>query len=87
MREFNLIGRQKSTKYTMEKIFWQTAFLKLFSALVILGLTTSSLKAQQDKGNEYRITLFPSARITDKITGFAYLGYVWNTEKNSRPIT
>jgi len=56
--------------------------LKLFLLLFLLGFMSISLKAQQDKGNEYRITLFPSARITDKITGFAYLGYVWNPEKN-----
>jgi hypothetical protein len=40
-----------------------------------------SLKAQ-DKGNEGRITLFPSHKITEKVTGFAYLGYVFNPEKN-----
>jgi hypothetical protein len=68
----------------MKQISWQNALLKLFSVLVIVGLTTASLKAQNDKGNEYRITLFPSVKITEKFTGFAYLGYVWNPEKNYR---
>jgi hypothetical protein len=50
--------------------------------VIILTYFSFSLNAQSDKGNEYRITLFPSHKITEKITGFAYLGYVWNPEKN-----
>jgi hypothetical protein len=55
--------------------------LKLFIGMMVLDCMSLSIKGQ-DKGNEYRITLFPSHKITEKITGFAYLGYVWNPEKN-----
>ena len=44
-------------------------------------LTDCCLTAQDDIGNEYRITLFPSHKVTDKIGGFGYLGYVWNPVK------
>ena len=57
------------------------------SCLFILLLTftvirPSALLAQEDIGNEYRITLFPSHKVTETIGGFGYLGYVWNPEKN-----
>lgn len=55
--------------------------MKQILGALVLNCLSISVKAQ-DKGNEYRITLFPSHKITDKITGFAYLGYVWNPEKN-----
>ncbi len=56
----------------------------LFFTLLIILFAFSPLasKAQDDIGNEYRITLFPSHKITDKIGGFGYLGYVFNPEKN-----
>jgi hypothetical protein len=72
----------ESKKCYTNKTFSQANFLKLLFLLLIVCFVYNSLQAQQDKGNEYRITLFPSAKITDKITGFAYLGYVWNPEKN-----
>jgi hypothetical protein len=50
--------------------------------LALLVLRPSDALAQEDIGNEYRITLFPSYKVTDKIGGFSYLGYVWNPEKN-----
>jgi hypothetical protein len=55
----------------------------IISVLLLFLLALNSLPslAQSDKGNEYRITLFPSHKVTEKITGFAYLGYVWNPEK------
>jgi len=58
----------------------------LFSVWILLMLVVVSMpvRAQDDTGNEYRITLFPSHRISDKLTGFAYLGYVWNPEKDYR---
>ncbi len=71
-----------SIKYTLKKNSRHSIQMKLLLVIVLLSFMHSSLKAQQDKGNEYRITLFPSAKITDKITGFAYLGYVRNPEKN-----
>jgi hypothetical protein len=49
--------------------------------LIILAFSSLSALAQDDIGNEYRITLFPSHKVTDKIGGFGYLGYVWNPEK------
>lgn len=52
--------------------------------LVSLICSKTSWAQQEDIGNEYRITLFPSYRITDKIGGFSYLGYVWNPEKGYR---
>jgi hypothetical protein len=51
----------------------------LFCAIAIFPLAST---AQEDIGNEYRITLFPSYKITEKIGGFSYLGYVFNPEKN-----
>ncbi len=50
--------------------------------LIIFAFSSLRLMAQEDIGNEYRITLFPSHKVTDKIGGFGYLGYVWNPEKN-----
>lgn len=60
----------------MERFFHKNMFL-LFCCFV---LTYGS--AQEDIGNEYRITLFPSYKITEKIGGFSYIGYVFNPEKN-----
>jgi hypothetical protein len=54
-------------------------FISLFILFVI---DSSKSTAQEDIGNEYRITLFPSHKVTDKIGGFGYLGYVWNPEKD-----
>jgi hypothetical protein len=50
--------------------------------LLIFILIPQQVSSQDERGNEYRITLFPSHKITENITGFAYLGYVWNPEKN-----
>ena len=50
--------------------------------LTLIVLRPSVLLAQEDIGNEYRITLFPSHKVTETIGGFGYLGYVWNPEKN-----
>ena len=58
------------------------AILIFSSVLLIVAIDSSKLMAQEDIGNEYRITLFPSHRVTDKIGGFGYLGYVWNPVKN-----
>jgi hypothetical protein len=55
----------------------------LLPVLILLLSVVTSLKslAQEDIGNEYRITLFPSHRVTERIGGFGYLGYVWNPVK------
>ncbi len=49
--------------------------------LTFFAFNSLSALAQEDIGNEYRITLFPSHKVTDKIGGFGYLGYVWNPVK------
>ena len=58
----------------------------LLPVLILLLSVVTSLKslAQEDIGNEYRITLFPSHRVTERIGGFGYLGYVWNPVKEYR---
>jgi len=56
------------------------SILKFISILFIGTFGSSKSMAQEDIGNEYRITLFPSHKVTDKIGGFGYLGYVWNPE-------
>jgi len=55
----------------------------LACALALGALWTPVARAQSDEpiGNEYRLTLFPYHRITDELTGFGYLGYVNNPEK------
>lgn len=58
---------------------------QLFALLIILFVVFSVVmpaRAQDELGNEYRFTVFPSHRVTEKLTGFAYLGYVTNPEKN-----
>jgi hypothetical protein len=56
------------------------------SLLVVcaLAVAPSPAQAQDDTGNEYRLTLFPSVRLSDQVTGFAYLGYVTNPDKDYR---
>lgn len=50
---------------------------------VLSLLFASDARAQGDDiGNEYRVTLFPYHRISDQLTGFGYLGYVNNPEKD-----
>jgi len=52
--------------------------------LLVLAAAPGAAQAQDDTGNEYRLTLFPSHRISDQVTGFAYLGYVTNPDKDYR---
>ena len=56
-------------------------FRKIVCLFLISAFYSASALAQEDIGNEYRITIFPSHKVTDKIGGFGYLGYVWNPEK------
>jgi|WetSurMetagenome_2_1015567.scaffolds.fasta_scaffold146969_2 hypothetical protein len=63
------------------KFITRFSIFKICLLLIVLT-APQKVRSQNDKGNEYRITLFPSHKITDKITGFAYLGYVFNPEKN-----
>lgn len=58
----------------------QSLFLSVFFLSLIVLKPMSSI-AQDDIGNEYRITLFPSHKVTETIGGFGYLGYVFNPEK------
>ena len=60
----------------------------LIAVALACGLAAGSLcaldaRAQNDEpiGNEYRLTLFPYHRISDELTGFGYLGYVNNPDK------
>ncbi|MHC1777989.1 MAG: DUF2490 domain-containing protein [Lentimicrobium sp.] len=53
----------------------------LFLLFILMTVRPLGLRAQEDIGNEYRITLFPSHKVTETIGGFGYLGYVWNPEK------
>jgi len=51
----------------------------LVSMVAMLVLSAHPAEAQEeDIGHEYRLTLFPYHRITDKLTGFEYLGFVTN---------
>lgn len=54
--------------------------------LVALGVLCSaaSARAQEDDdiSNEYRITLFPNYPLKDNLSGFGYLGYVNNPDKD-----
>jgi hypothetical protein len=43
--------------------------------------TTDDENAEPRSG-EYRVTVFPYHKITDTLTGFGYLGYVTNPDKN-----
>lgn len=61
------------------KLIFRFIFLLGFIAFLPL---TSMAQEEEDIGNEYRITLFPSHKITETVGGFGYLGYVWNPEKN-----
>jgi hypothetical protein len=68
----------------IEKICNQFSKLPLYVLLMVLCAFCTinrTASAQEDIGNEYRFTVFPSHKITDKLTGFAYLGYVSNPEK------
>ena len=56
--------------------------IKSVFLFILIFLSSLASKAQDDIGNEYRITLFPSHKVTEKIGGFGYLGYVWNPVKN-----
>ena len=53
-------------------------------ALVSCGLTaTTTLAADNDdQDSEFRYTVFPYWKIADGLTGFNYLGYVDNTDKD-----
>jgi hypothetical protein len=53
----------------------------LIALLFIMLFPAKQLRAQDDLGNEYRVTLFPSHKVYGKLSGFAYLGFVWNNEK------
>ena len=52
-----------------------------FVFLFMMVVSTQKVMTQDNIGNEYRFTVFPSAKISDKLTGFAYLGYVTNPDK------
>lgn len=52
-------------------------------AVALLGALALALNARADDiNNEYRSTVFPSVKLTDELTGFGYLGYVDNPDKD-----
>lgn len=56
--------------------------LLLLLALALLATARPALAQTSDINNEYRVTLFPSHPIKDNLTGFGYLGYVANPDKD-----
>jgi len=68
---------------------WLTALaLALGLAAVPTGRAATVATSSTDDANteprsgEYRVTVFPFHRITDELTGFGYLGYVANPDKD-----
>jgi hypothetical protein len=55
-----------------------------FAVLALgLGLGVPSARAQDEPvSDEYRITLFPNLPLKERVTGFGYLGYVTNPDKD-----
>jgi len=55
-----------------------------FVVLAGLFAAAPSARAQEedDVANEYRITVFPNYPIKDQLTGFGYLGFVTNPDKD-----
>ena len=49
--------------------------------LLMLGTPVAARAQQDQRDNEYRLTLFPNYPIKDNVTGFGYLGYVYNPDK------
>ena len=57
--------------------------LLLLCVGISMTCISTRLHAQDDDiHNEYRITMFPSHRISNTLTGFAYLGFVTNPDKD-----
>ncbi len=61
---------------------WTCRFITFWLLFLSLSVSRTALAQDPSPGNEYRITLFPHHAISDEVTGFAYLGYVWNPEKD-----
>lgn len=71
----------------MQSLSWHAAFARFARRITVplgLGLTLATIAFAQDDpaSNEYRVTLFPSHPIKGNMTGFGYLGYVANPDKN-----
>jgi hypothetical protein len=60
----------------------QTGLLAALIGALIWSLVCApgALAQDDDIANEYRLTLFPYHRISEKLTGFGYLGYVNNPD-------
>jgi hypothetical protein len=67
-------------------LFWLPAFtlaLGLLSTPAAHAQSSSTDDASTEpRSGEYRVTVFPYHKITDTITGFGYLGYVANPDKD-----
>jgi hypothetical protein len=59
-----------------------TAAIRVLGALVCAVALSASAQNDERIGNEYRLTLFPYHKINEKLTGFGYLGYVNNPDKD-----
>ena len=75
--------RYTTANRTRERAKVRAAFATWLLMLFILIVAALPARGQDEaRGNEYRLTLFPYHRISDKVTGFGYLGYVNNPDKN-----
>lgn len=50
------------------------------AAILTAALACAAVAHAGDIDNEYRLTVFPSTKLSDYLTGFGYLGYVNNPE-------
>jgi hypothetical protein len=57
-------------------------FLRAVVAIAAVFAVAAPSARANDINNEYRLTLFPSVKLNDDITGFSYLGYVNNPDKD-----
>lgn len=59
---------------------WQ--LVALWGALLALGAAPALAQAPADTDilQEYRVTAYPSYRITDQVSGFGYVGWVYKPD-------
>ena len=72
-------------KFIRAQVLYSAVGLAL-GLLCAPGARAASSSAADDnaepRSGEYRLTLFPYYKVTDKLTGFGYLGYVSNPDKH-----
>lgn len=62
--------------------WWLTPALSLALAACGLIAAAPAFAQEDDVANEYRLTLFPNYPLGDRLTGFGYLGYVTNPDRD-----